>query len=434
MGEYVPYILNEKPELKEVFSGFTYYENVISHGNSTNFGIPALMGGYEYTPVEMNKRDTEPLVSKHNEALKLMPVLFDEQGYNVTVCDPPYANYQWIPDLSIYDEYPNIKSHITEGKLGDPELIGAMVKNNNRNLFCFSIMKTLPLVIQPTLYDEGRYNQGNMPEGAEYTGQRQISLSQAEGIVNDFMVPYNVLIHLPEITQISAEQENTFLFLANDTTHEPMLLQAPEYVPSAVVDNREYDAQFPERFSVGGRVLNVDTTEQMAHYHANMASLLRLGEWFDYMREMGVYDNTRIIIASDHGRAMYQSEELLIEDAEGNVHDMSMFYPLLMVKDFDSSGFNISDEFMTNADVPSIAVEGLIDDPKNPFTGKALDNSEKFAHQQFITMSGQFKISVNNGNSYLPSAWASVKDSIWNKDNWTVYEESTVLNRNEFPN
>ena len=41
MGQYVPYIFNEKPELKEQFSGFTYYSNVISFGGYTNFGSPA---------------------------------------------------------------------------------------------------------------------------------------------------------------------------------------------------------------------------------------------------------------------------------------------------------------------------------------------------------------------------------------------------------
>ena len=51
MGEFIPYILNEKQELKEQFDGFTYYSNTISFGPNTNFGIPTLSGGYEYTPV-----------------------------------------------------------------------------------------------------------------------------------------------------------------------------------------------------------------------------------------------------------------------------------------------------------------------------------------------------------------------------------------------
>ena len=109
MGEYIPYIMNEAPDIKEKFDGFTYYNNVISFGGHTNFAAPALLGGYEYTPVELNKRDEEPLVDKHNESLLALPVLFAENDYDVAILDPPYANYQWIPDLSLYDEYEGVR-------------------------------------------------------------------------------------------------------------------------------------------------------------------------------------------------------------------------------------------------------------------------------------------------------------------------------------
>ena len=83
MGEYVPYIFNEKPELKDKFTGFTYYANIISHGGHTIFGAPSISGGYEYTPAEINKRDQESLVQKHREASNLMPTLFKNEGFNV---------------------------------------------------------------------------------------------------------------------------------------------------------------------------------------------------------------------------------------------------------------------------------------------------------------------------------------------------------------
>ena len=163
MGLYVPYIFNEKPELKEQFSGFTWYSNVISYGRTTNFGAPALFGGYEYTPLEMNKRSNEPLVKKHNEALKVMPVLFDRNNYDVTVCDAPYANYQWIPDLSIYDEYPEIETHITKAAmLSDISSKENLIQNNRRNFFCYSVMKAMPLLFQKLWYDNGSYLQADV--------------------------------------------------------------------------------------------------------------------------------------------------------------------------------------------------------------------------------------------------------------------------------
>jgi len=93
VGAYVPYILQEKPELLEKMAGFKYYSNTISHAGSTNMASPALLGGYEYTPVELNKRTTESLKSKHNEAHLVMPTIFETNGFDVTVADTVYGNY-----------------------------------------------------------------------------------------------------------------------------------------------------------------------------------------------------------------------------------------------------------------------------------------------------------------------------------------------------
>ena len=41
-----------------------------------------------------------------------------------------------------------------------------------------------------------------------------------------------------------------------------------------------------------------------------MASYRALGDWFDYLRANNLYDNTRIIIVSDHGHASGKFDEL----------------------------------------------------------------------------------------------------------------------------
>lgn len=434
MGEYVPYIFNEKPELKEQFSGFTHYANTISFGGKTNFGVPALLGGYEYTPVEMNKRDEEPLVEKHNEALKVMPVLFAENGYDVTVCDPVYANYQWIPDLTIYDDYPEIDTYITKGKFGDTKQKQRVIDNNHRNFFCFGIMKSMPLFLQTTIYNGGQYNQisSDLPDET-YSTQTQESMSTSTGLFASFMESYNVLGSMSNMTNISGNEKGAFLFLSSDLTHEPMLLQTPDYTPSQNVDNSEYDAAHTDRFVVDGKELNMETANQMIHYHANMATFIKLGEWFDYLRENGVYDNTRIILVSDHGHNLYQLDELVMNNGEDSLKDVEMYYPLLMVKDFGSEGFTTSNEFMTNADVPTLATSGVIENPQNPFTGISINSDEKTAHDQLVIMSYDWDVSTNNGNTFFAAKWASVSESLWDEENWEFYEKSVVLKEHELP-
>lgn len=434
MGEYIPYLFNEKPELKEQFDGFTYYSNTISYGLKTNFGSPALLGGYEYTPVELNKRSSESLMSKHNEALKVMPVLFAENGYKVTVCDPVYANYQWIPDLSIFDEYPEIKAYNTKGKFSDSTQKQLAIETNYRNFFCFSIMKSMPIFLQQFIYDGGRYNQTETAsDELAYLSQTAESVSKATGVSSAFMESYNVLVNLPYMTRITEEETGTFLYMTNDTTHEPILLQEPDYTPAQIVDNTEYDAANSERFTVDGKTLKVNSPLQMSHYQSNMAALIQLGKWFDYLRENDVYDNTKIIIVSDHGQGLNQLDELVMDINDESKLDASYFFPLLLVKDFDSDGFTVSDEFMTNADVPTLALKDIIEDPKNPFTGKAINSDEKSAHDQYMIVSWDWEVEENNGNAFLPAQWASVKDDIWDKENWTFYTESTVLTEHAFP-
>lgn len=236
---------------------------------------------------------------------------------------------------------------------------------------------------------------------------------------------------MAKMTNITDGDENTFLFMTNDSTHEPMLLQAPDYTPKMEVDNTQYDAEHKDRFTVDGIDLKVDSTFRMSHYHINISSLLRLGEWFDYLKKQGVYDNTRIILVADHGRDLMQIDELNIDN--DRTKNAEFYYPLLMVKDFGADTYTVSNEFMTNADVPTMATKDIINNPVNPFTKKKIDNSEKTAHEQFVIISDVFSTSTNNGNTFLPSRWASVKDDLWNKNNWKFYDTQTVLKEHKAP-
>ncbi len=424
IGEFIPFIFNEKPELKEQFSGFTYYSNVISFGGHTNFALPALLGGYEYTPLELNKRDQETLVSKHNEALKVMPVLFAGNGYEVTVSDPAFANYQWIPDLSIYDEYPEIKRYNLKGMFVDAFDDSAKekwIQSNTRNFFCYGILQAIPLCMRNLVYGDGDYNQAG--DDTFYSEQKVTSFYTAYGFNKGFTESYSVLARLSSITGITDSQKDTFLLMTNDATHEVMMLQEPDYVPAPYVDNTEFEAHNQERFTLDGRTINMIGDDQAAHYQSNMGVMLQLGKWFDFMRANGVYDNTRIILVSDHGYPLENEEIFLLEDGT----DAAQFYPLLMVKDFGSREFTTSEEFMTNGDVPALAMEDIIEEPINPFTGKVIDSSEKTAHEQYIISSGAWDISMNSGRTFLPAKWYSVHDSIWERDNWNVAAEDSVF-------
>ena len=102
--------------------------------------------------------------------------------------------------------------------------------------------------------------------------------------------------------------------------------------------------------------------------------------------------------------------------------------PVLMVKDFNAHGFlSVDQSFMTNADTPTLAVEGILDHPVNPYTGKAINSDEKYAHDQVILFPGNIdlieprdQIKLHGDN---PGArWITVHDNIFDMSAWANAE------------
>lgn len=396
---YIPYFLEEKPQLKEQFSGFTYYPNTLSFGGNTIQGSIALFGGYEYSIAELNKRTDVSLVDKHSEALKLLPLIFENEGYEVTVCDPPLAGYKWIPDLSIFDDISNINTYITMGVYKNEKLKGItsareQLNSNKRNLFCYSLTKVFPFLISKVLYDEGHYYDSKYKEEVNNASYNS----------------YSVLSLLKDITEIVDNDKSTYLAIDNDTAHEPCIYQLPDYdFAFEGADNTDYNT------AADGKI-PMENNIQISHYHSNMAALLQLGSWFDWMKENNVYDNTRIIIAADHGRELNQFENLYLKKLNTNIE---WYNPLLMVKDFNAKKFSISNEFMTNADVPTLATKDIIKNPTNPFTGNPINSDEKNKHpQKVVTINWDLEDRYNMTLNMKDAKILTVHDNIFDEKNW----------------
>ena len=431
---FLPYLFEENPELVKQFEGFTYYPNTISYGCQTICSTPSLYGGYEYMPLEINKRADESLKDKHNEALKIMPVIFMNEGYDVTVCDAPYANYQYTADLSIFDEYQDIHHYNTKGAFLKNEQAIIDLKNHviTRNLFCFSIFKTVPLLFSEEVYNLGQYNEAAVlgekkEDDAIITAYTAESPTRSTGIHQGFLSSYYALMNLPYMTKITDSGENTFFSISNITTHDTSLLQEPQFEPSNIVDNTEYEAEHKIRQSYfGGVTLELDSVSQMQHYQSNMAAYIQLGKWFDYLRNNKVWDNTRIIIVSDHGFPIGLNN-IIMQTGNPKVFskaaaDPMTLNPLFLVKDFDSHEFKIDNSFMTSADTSLEAFRDLISNPVNPFTGNQITNERKKDPIQY-TMStvNTFTPNENTGNTFDDSSVIITFENqyVFDYDNWT---------------
>ena len=396
IDRFVPYIFEEYPQLQEQFAGFTYYPNALSFGAHTLFGAPPIFGGYEYTPDEMNKRSSEPLSSKHDEALKVLPVLFRDAGYEVTVCDPPYAGYYWIPDLSIFDSEEGITAYNTEFGQFSRSADDVLDHVWQRNFFCYSIMRCAPLALQSQFYNDGFYG-------------------GSQNIHTQFERSYAVLQSLPEITRIRDGEQNTFLSLTNSATHEPYLESIPDAEQLGVMNPDFSGAKSacldPERFGP----VTIGSEWVREYYTTNAAVFLHIGNWLDYLREQGVYDNTRIVIVADHGEALGQFSDLVIFPPNGGRIDLMAYNPLLLVKDFGGGSFTMDARAITNADVPAMLLKDLLPDAVNPFTGNPFREAGEGTEMLIYTSSNWEQVT---GNTFEPADWYSVHDDILNPENW----------------
>ena len=388
---FIPYIFKECPDIAEMYNGFVYYPNTISFAGHTNMASPALFGGYEYTPAEINERSNELLKDKHNEALLVMPRVFSQNGFNVVVSNPPYAgNYESVGpgDLSMYDEYDNVSAYHTQGAytcLYAEKLAPTYQLRQESLLKYYCLMRSLPLVFQEYVYND-----------ANYFSKVEISINM------DFLDSYSTLLNLENITSIE-DDGNNMLLLQNDATHDVWVMNPPDYVTPGGSADMDYESYYNKTdFTIDGRWLGITSRKQASHYQSNAAALKQLGRWFTYLKDSGCWDNTRIVIVSDHGNRIGVCDYLKLED---NL-DIGLFNPLLLVKDFGASEFSVSDVFMTNADVPSIAMDGIIENPTNPFTGASINMDAKkgklyvTASHNFAADNTRYTLDVSDGNWY----------------------------------
>jgi YidC/Oxa1 family membrane protein insertase len=393
---FVKPIFEEHPQLKKQFDGFTLYPNTVSFAVHTLMGVPPIWGGYEYTPKKMNERDSVPLTKKHNEALLVLPRLFTGAGYDVTVTDPSWANYAWIPDTRIYDQYEGIRAFNTsrryndlwykQNNFGNDQITGTKIK---RNTLWFSFLKITPPPLRQIVYDDGWY-----------WGTDDIGSS-----LTDFINFYAVLDFLPEFTSYDAKKPSA-LFLTNEATHELVLLQYPDYIPVKKVT-----------------AMGSGEYSENRYYHVNNAFHLKFGEWLEELKKNGVYDNTRIIIVSDHGAGV--DAKLADTDITIPGERREEYNPVLLVKDFYSHGeLKTDNTFMSNGDVPVLALKNIIDDPVNPFTGNLLKDNPKDSGLH-ITINHLPLPSQHNKNTFniRKNQWIVVHDNIFDAENWRPAEE-----------
>ena len=401
VSSFFKLLLQERPELNQMYSGFTYYPNTLSFYRATSFAYPPIMGGYEYTPLEFAKsKDTYD--DMHNKAISVLPLIFKRENWDVTITDTPWFDYEikfLHPDKVYTDNGINYKPF-------KQELSSYCEKSYNKNgeIYTFALAKRnfifyalsviVPGRVRKYVYNRGRY----LKPGLVVTN-----------VSKEFIVNYGILKILNQLTDFHSKN-NTFMVINSDITHTTALLKFPEYKFVSSIELKD---------QTKNQIYKLNN-ESLMVYHTFAAGILMFGKYLDFLKKNGVYDNTRIIIVSDHGMGITNSE---INDKFYNEHTIK-YHPLLLVKDFNQQGnIKISDDFMTNADTPQLAIRGLISNPINPYTNKSIVSNIKQngVYIMQADYSWQPKLYIGKRTVFQNSKnFSYIKNNIFERGNWEI--------------
>ncbi|MBR5377224.1 MAG: hypothetical protein IK139_08090 [Lachnospiraceae bacterium] len=399
LGGYVPYILEEFPEIRQGFEGFTYYPNTYSFGACTLTGGPALYGGYDFDPFDLEK-DKPHLQERLDASIRFLPYNFSKAGFDCSIFDPPdYIDLAGTDLQGFFDDIDNTHAYNTGGVFKSPEQALSdyeyLHKWSTHNYFRHSIYLLVPDFLRSILYDDGNY-----------LSQDKVRKNL---VLSDEVRSMDLVSGMAAVSE--GDGDNLFVY-TNLAAHSYAELQLPGFTFEDDVDNSEYIDEWNSSLCANGAMPLTGMTDKdrFKSYCANVAALRALSEWMNRLKEMGVYDNTRIIIAADHGFYVFAFPQMIYEGGTS----FEQFNPLLMVKDFGKKEFETSEKLMSNADVCALAMDGIISDPVDPYSGKraklTADDSSK-------------TVRVSDVHEYddLERRLYEFHDDVRIPENWTVH-------------
>jgi len=369
IGGYVPGALKLLPQLEKQFDGFIWYPESLSTGSDTISGVPSIMGGWDYDVGAVNKtRTSTPLLKKLDESIRVMPYNFSKAGFETSVYAPisrwfNRANREHLEKSNVKDltgKYSKLWMKEKKKRVG---------KDNVKNkLAMFGLFRIAPLALRKTIYDDGDWNLGYGGSSSKKIGKKFVSFKETNSAsIKRQIKNWSTMDYLPEISEASEKAPGQFYYFASKLPHEPRVTSSEFKLNLS--GKVKYPTAVYEKFN---KSLN-----SVKHLYTDTASLKMVAEWFDWMKKNGVYDNTRIILVSDHGRAVYNPlfDKQLFKRTRHKTSP-AHFHNLMMIKDFNSHGkLRKKYDFVTTNDIPYLAMEGIVEGV-NPYTGNKVEKRE----------------------------------------------------------
>ena len=427
-GSDINQLMKIEPNLKSRLDGFVWYPDTISAGESTYISTPAVYGGNAFTPQKIDEMGSdEDLYTKVNKAYYLLANSFGEAGYNVALVGLPYSSVeQQKRNLKVANALTLLHTDLdgdyvpywkrVMGQEGRGEASSSVFTSYFTTLSAFCVM---PHTFRAKFYDDGEWCD-NM-EGIAIAGKDTVLARVA---AMQFMADF--------VTMTS--KKPTFKFIYSCLTHPPYCLAPKSTIP---VEEPE-EGMEPKKWAEFG--LNP------SHAFSELHALRFVANLCDRLKKEGAYDNTRIIIVSDHcGDDSIMLREAFGIDCKAILDEMRQTgfqkqkikhrmnlniihqerslpnspHAIMLVKDFKSKGeLSRRDSLVTNGDTASFATNGLLKISGIP-TGQEFQKllADKSRHRVHAVSSDSNPKS-NKRSSYNYSEIYEVTGTMFKKENW----------------
>lgn len=386
-ADHFPQILEERPELKKSFEGFTHFTDTTAAGSGTLHALAVTAGGNRYSIRSINREnDGKTVEALYSESYSLIPKLLGNDWNSAVLgtiwpeTSPEHLSVPYAPlmedwfDYYYWAEFENARGRDRADAFG--------------RLLSISLFKAAPYSWRKKIYADGRW------------------LASSKETLDGFKA--YAAFRAPQDFSRVAETGNYYRYVYSDGTHTGRYC-GEDLQPSLT------QPRTPAEFRRAHPDYNY------SHYLSERAFTVLLAAWLDWMRENGVYDNTRIVVTSDHGGR----DSKVLFDAIGhvpykgrideNVDNPGIRYPLLLMKDFGAKGdLKTSDALMTNGDVPDLILSGIRDLPEK-YRSLPKAGEERLRYYDSCSDS-------NLQQQRIGCYTYEVKGTMFRKENWRIVE------------
>lgn len=321
-GNYIGRLVEQNPEYVEKLAGFVWYPDCLAASYNTATSMPAIFGGEKYNPSLLQDNGKTGLEEIHESAQSFFGSVNNER-FRKTVANPVYFNADDTNGANIED----IFSYVNYWKKEHGYATSKSDTGKALLPVLLSVFNSVPWHWKYIVYDDSRWI---------LYRKSAIFVQMRNKAIRDMAY----LATLPEISQTISDDRGLFLYLHNELPHSPYGIG---------INGNPIKEEYPDPDTTG--FINSSAAFLSAKKEIDL-----LCDWFDWMKKNGVYDNTCIVLISDHGNSF--NDNGIPSDSCGDPlfgeYDLSRANTLMLVKNYGATGSMLKDSLLvSSADIIS---------------------------------------------------------------------------------